>query len=464
MLMNTYTRLSLCAAVVMVAACTPEVVAEPPGGGGNPAVGGGAGVGGSGGSGQGGSGRCLEVSGPPPATPSEGVAYYSGYDAGYMAGVRRWPGDMQDGLASSQNYYNGMDVRPDGLRFALSTQDNDSGGDYRIDALDAGADPLERVLVSGLDERATEVTYDPGGSWIAWIAYQLGGGQLWATQLCDGMPVAVSPVDVPVVRYAWAAAPAKRVAYQTAGGDIFVRDIDDPGAVPIAIAPGTAHQPRPLQFDAEGRVYFVTTMGGSGETRLYRASADGLTVEPVPGAQGFTHASGPADIGAIGMSADGDQLAFAVDSPDEGVDQVHVLDLSSDVATPVTSIAAGAAAGPDDSSPIAWSPDGTRLAVAADWPATTATPIAGVWVIPTSGAGAVRIFAATAQNELIDVEAVAFASNSARLFVHGNVSFNGLNPALLTTADLSTSDQDVADAKIYNSPEDRADFHFVVLP
>ncbi len=473
--------MTLVSAFFFTTACDSETTGGA-GGSGTVSVGGGAATGGSGGSGAaggaggagggtggGGGTACIEMSGPAPTTPTDGVAYYSGYDAGYTLYKTLFPPGMREVIPTPQPYLTGMAVRPDGLRLAVGTREIDNGGERRIDFIDPG-DPTNAVtLIGNLSEDVRDLAYDPTGRWLAFTARAGTNRTLWVSDVC-GTPQVVLDVGADITQFAWAKTPVGALAYQsnTANRDLYTLLASDPGATPVAIAAGEEIADRVPQFDDQGRVYFVTKMGGAGEERLYRASMDGVTVEQVPGTDGFTNLLGAADIGAIGMSVDGTSIAFAVDAPDDNLFQIRTLDLSGTTAVLVTDAIAAVATlgpqGPDPLLPIMWSANGQHLAVKANW--RTGVPnaaIDGAFVVPTDESGQLRLFV-TGQTGLLRVTELQFSSTSARLFVAGIYAGNGAVPALLGTVDLTTEDQPQDNAKFHQSPEDGADFHMDVIP
>jgi hypothetical protein len=315
----------------------------------------------------------------------------------------------------------------------------------------AGGTPL-RTLALG---RVGDMAFSPDGRFLA---YRSSDDDLFVVSTCGGAAETVAPS---VTSYAWAPevdSGAAHLVYRTEAGHLFVADAASATLTSIDLTPtATATQQVMVDvpvFDATSRVYFRGDLDVDDEVRLYRVALDGANREQVPGTDGFTHASGNADIGAFDISADGMQLAFAVDAPTENLFQVYTLDLSGDTAMPLTDVASGATPntprGPDGHEPayfwsphrtIMWSPDATHLAIVADWPLGPEDDDDEFrpFVVPTTGGAPVRLFTGTGFRT-VDV---AFSSSSTRVYVIGGDL--PPEPNLYSTGDFTTADQDLGD-------------------
>ncbi|PIE05610.1 MAG: hypothetical protein CSA75_03850, partial [Sorangium cellulosum] len=71
-----------------------------------------------------------------------------------------------------------------------------------------------------------------------------------------------------------------------------------------------------VAWASNGQVVFRANHEMGGVWAMYRAAADGSSVEVIEGAS-LTNVSGAATIGSFGVSADGNSLAFSANSPVE---------------------------------------------------------------------------------------------------------------------------------------------------
>jgi Tol biopolymer transport system component len=216
-----------------------------------------------------------------------------------------------------------------------------------------------------------------------------------------------------------------------------------------------------VDFDAAGRAYFVFE-ASDGSFTLYRVDDDGMNLEAVPGTN-LMNGDGAASVVSFGINDDGDQVAFAADSPQAGVFEVWVVGTAQMTAERVSDVSPSVLSdtGPVATHPIVWSPDGTQLAVISDWIVGGSVSADNwVWLVPsTTPAGGTRILGPDANNNAQDATGVDFSADGTRLFVLGDLVTNN-DDELYQTDDLTTADQDPSAALLQGAPAngDVADF------
>jgi hypothetical protein len=440
------------------------------GGGGTGGTGGG-GTGGGGTGGMGGAGGGGMGGGGAPPILSEKVYFWGDVqtDAVHQAGSVEYPGPTTtlfalDALMTGNDIAS-VAVSPDGTQIAVAGRDM-MGGTYAINlyAADGTGTAVNLVTGGGPSVDFDLLAFSPDGAWLGYRADASvnDGYELWVVPTAGGTAKRVSQqinaAAQDVTTFAWqpdVSGNMKYIAYQ---GDCVTDGIFGEFTVEI-----TANLPAPVnvtpaatnamavgsgvpQFDATGRVYFRGDLDVDNLFRIYRANIDGTMMMQVPGTA-LMNGSGEASVGSLGMSPSRTRLAFGCDSPTSTNYQVHVLDLATNMAVPVSNVAMAITTnsniGPDFATPIAWSPDETRLAARADWPLNgdSNNDDWSAYVFPSSGnPGGVRLFHVP-QGTNQDVETLVFTRNSARLFVRGDLVVNNDN-ILVSTTDFTSADQD----------------------
>ncbi|MCA9622276.1 MAG: hypothetical protein KC731_24800, partial [Myxococcales bacterium] len=294
----------------------------------------------------------------------------------------------------------------------------------------------------------------------------LGANELWVVPAAGGAAKAVSPSFATsnaqdVATFAWAPDVAVGMAYIA-----YIADPDVDSAFALYVADAAATTPTPVNvtpevtdpnmdvadaqvpvFDCRGAVYFRGDFEVNDEFRLYRADIDGMNRIQVPGTM-LTNGGGNASVGPVAVSPDGGQIAFAADSPDVDLYQVFTMSLSDNtptVASAVQTTADGNLRGPSFfGDALAYSPDGTKLAVVADWEITTGVEADNdfnLFLLDLMGvAGGTRLIAVTSANNQ-DVNEINWARDGSRIFVMGDLVDNN-DTEVYSTSDLATADQD----------------------
>ena len=190
-------------------------------------------------------------------------------------------------------------------------------------------------------------------------------------------------------------------------------------------------------FDNAGHVFFRAKLADAGQFILYRANVDG-TARAV---QTFAPARGDAsvaDFGAFATTPDGTKMVFAVDAPTLGTYQLYSVTLATP--TPVKMTAAtNAGTEPAFNIPLMISPDGTKVAFAADFESNGDFE---PHVAKLDGTSDTRLVTVAVING--DTEALAWTRDGTGLYCQGDLVTN--NETRLFRLDAATADQTLTSA------------------
>lgn len=375
---------------------------------------------------------------------------------------------------------NDIALSQNGSRLAVSG--TDASGKPVINVYDAAGGGAATTIATGANTGFGKLAFSPDGKLVAFIGdlNTSGSNELYvAAADGSGSPKRISPPTTAstsdLFAFAWAP-DSKHVAFT---GDLVTDKVNG-----LWTVDATAATPAPVQivkqselntnqgvddllaFDSQSRLYFTSDFETDNLFRLYRANLDGSGRERVPGT-GLTNGSGsPASVGSFGISPDGTKLAFSEDSPTANLYQVYVLDLTKTTAKEVSNIpdaAQSTSRGPSFFDPIVWSPDGSQLAVIADWPLSGSDPdnAFSAFIVPASGtAGETRVFHASAAN---NVQELAFTADGSFLILRGDLVTDTDN-TIFATSDFTTADQDPSSLQLDSPPTSGDVFGFVVAP
>ena len=170
-------------------------------------------------------------------------------------------------------------------------------------------------------------------------------------------------------------------------------------------------------FDNAGHVFFRAKLADAGQFTLYRANVDGTA----RAAQTFAPTRGDAsvaDFGAFATTPDGTKMVFAVDAPTLGTYQLYSVTLATP--TPVKMTAAtNAGTEPAFNIPLMISPDGTKVAFAADFESNGDFE---PHVAKLDGTGDIRLADVTVMST--DTEALTWTRDGAAVYCQGDLLVN----------------------------------------
>lgn len=180
-------------------------------------------------------------------------------------------------------------------------------------------------------------------------------------------------------------------------------------SVPAAPTTGVTGVVAAFEWTAAGRVIFKGMLGSDTGYRLYGVDATGANLGVLPGFPAL-----PAQLGALGVSADGTMVAYSADATVADAYEIYTMPVDGSSA-PVrrTSGTVVAGRGPSFFNPIYWSPDGTKLAFIADYAVDTQYE---PYVVPASGGTELRLVnIGGSANAGQDADSLAWSLDSTQL-------------------------------------------------
>lgn len=349
---------------------------------------------------------------------------------------------------------------PDGTQLAVAIEHDGGTSTLYVMNVDGTGTPIPIVDLGDALFEFSNLAWSPDGTQLAYIADgPVNGARRVYSAPADGSAVPVltsqdpksANQDANIV--AWA--DNTHVVYRgdlvaDAVDNFYVSDITDSPIVPVALVPenlvSDGQEVRDQPGFAGARVYFQSDHEGT--FRLYSVDLDGQNLAEESTTSVLMNGAGQAEVGTFQISPDGSQIAFSADAPTQSLYQIYVADIGG-VATLQSNVtvdppAKGDSSGPLFSHTLAWSPDGSQLAVAADWAVNAGdldNDTAG-FLVPASGpAGGVRIWVPPAGSTQ-DVTLMRFTSDSSTLICLGDLR-NNSNSEVYVTTDFTTPDQDV---------------------
>jgi hypothetical protein len=305
-----------------------------------------------------------------------------------------------------------------------------------------GTSPIVVVQGGVANVEITSVALSPDGTKVAFTmdsAAVDGGLDLYvATTTAGATPVLVSPGRGVAV------APALDVFTQVEWSRdskyvAFAGDLTDDGFDQVYVTDTSAATPTPVVvltraditaatgargargrvlFDAANNLYFRARVAEGGQFAIYKSDVAGTKAAIALPARG--DASTP-DAGAFGITPDGLKLVFSADAPTLGIYDLHVATTANLAATTkITSIAAiaNATLNAQFSGALAFSPDGLKVALAANFLSggdNTFEP----FVVALDGSATTRLVTVPA-NTNQDTEVVVWADNTT-VFAQGDI-------------------------------------------
>lgn len=310
--------------------------------------------------------------------------------------------------------------------------------------------PAPLVESPSSSQRLDSLEFSPDGRWLAMLGdLEVVGAQSLYVVAVDGSSteprrVSRAPLGAEhdVVRFAWA-----KTSDETHARIAFIGDLEADGvngvyaadivegseAVPLldtgSLGAGVGVDAAGLGWDSQERVYFRSKHEGTASPRIYRSMPDGTSLERY-GASELTHGSGSARISSFALSPDGTSVAFTANAPSKQVYELYVASIDGDKASRIShfqvSPPKGGTRGPSTSADIAWSPNGKRLAVLADWEVSPGDPDDAFTAFVVSSNGLVGVRAiAPPPSAVLDLERVTFSRDSKRIYALGDLLHDG---------------------------------------
>jgi WD40 repeat protein len=198
-----------------------------------------------------------------------------------------------------------------------------------------------------------------------------------------------------------------------------------------------------VQRGSDGRIYFRSSHELTGKNSLYSCAADGTGVTKLTAAAVLSSMNVASDLTAFRMSRDGGSIAFTTNVGGNGLEQLYTMKLTDAAASQrsaFTQPMVGEYAGIFGAgvNPLAWSPDGSKVAVVGDWALIDGDNSAFV-LSATGTTSTTRILVPpTSMNQ--DVDGVWFSSDGQRLLVLGDLVINN-DTELYAITNLTAADQ-----------------------
>lgn len=356
------------------------------------------------------------IGSPVPATP---VALFPPGDIGQLGSV-----ESQDRAT--------YDISPVSQLVAFPAAIDTPGHVDLYTASTDGSGVTPHVIV-GPTANVGKARFSPNGQLIAFTADLdtdgLFGAYVVPADTPGAVPVRVSPADAPgdVDDVLWSRDSTSVLTTvdsdDTNAFELWITDVTVATPVPTLLVPrdsilATATPRgviRPI-VAASGRVLFRGRLEVDNIFRLHVVDLDG-NISVLQGSEITRADQSIADVGAVGSSPNGNQIAFAAD---EVLGTVDVWVLPIQGAAAATRLTTGLVApkgetiNPDQSQLLKWRPDGQAIAFIADY----ATPTKDEpFVVSLDGSGPRRLAIIGPADAAADAEAVAWSPDGAQLFV-----------------------------------------------
>lgn len=171
-----------------------------------------------------------------------------------------------------------------------------------------------------------------------------------------------------------------------------------------------------MAFDAAGAIYFRARVVTDGQYQLFTATTAGARTTFALPARGDTTAP---DASAFAISPDGTKLVFQADSPTAGTYNLFAQTVGQATVTNLTNLTAPGLA--QHTAPIWFSPDGTKVAVVAQYPAGARRE---PYVVNVDGSGTRRLAAVPANCISCDYNELQWTVDGAYLYAEGDPETN----------------------------------------
>jgi Tol biopolymer transport system component len=382
----------------------------------------------------------YEIGTPLPATPS----------------VTLPPGETGS-LSVFQSLNSGAyDISLDGNRIALPA-DIDVPGRFDLYVVSPDGSNLRRVVAVSDAADVAKARLSPDGQWIAFTA-DLETDGIFSAYIVPfnevkAEPTLVSPAGATddVDDIVWANNSESLLFtgdFTTAGRfELFIVDVTDSSPSPVSlVGPDRILSPaaqsgvlQPIQRRGNN-VLFRGRLAEDNAIRLYTVAASGAGVETVlPGSEIIRADKSVANVGAVGVSANGAQIAFAADETPRAVDVWVMPTDGSESPTRITTGLTPPEAGIIDPAqqPLRWSPDGQSVAFFADYVTINKNE---PFVAPVNGDGHYRVAAIGPEIADADTTALGWSPDSTQLYMVADHLVN--NQADLFVLDPALTDQE----------------------
>lgn len=341
-------------------------------------------------------------------------------------------------LATFQSVRSGAyDVSSNGRRVALPAY-IDSPGRYDLWAGNVDGTEMIRVYTSSGFTQVSKARFSPDGALIAFLADIDVNGVFAAyvvdSTVPDATPLRVSPVDSAddVDDLVWSSDSRFIMVTgdftEASRFELYVTDVTASSPTPVRLVSRTDIQTTDLAtagvlqpiLERDGQVLFKGRLAADNAVRLHRVPLAGgpITVLPqseIPRVGG----EGIADYGSIGVSPDGNQVAFSADET-PGLYDLWAMPVSG--SEPPTRLTTGLVApeppaeiNPAFNQPLRWSPDGQQIAFTADYVTDDKND---AFVAPLDGSGQRRVLeAGGGADPGADVESLGWSPDGTQLYM-----------------------------------------------
>ncbi len=412
----------------------------------------------------------------------ESICYFGDFDVDDVQEVAcmAWPGAIRSKV-DLQGLTGGYRIdsiarSPDGQRIAVSGRlSASSPARLVVYPLDGSGPPVVVATAPAADRTISRPAFSLSGSAVAFLAdFDVAGAMaLYVASSYGGAARRITPLPanaaLDVVDFAWSRGAGSRTWLAYVGDleqeGVFALWAADTSVSPVvstplvttaALAPDRGVRPG-IEWDLSGRVYYMTNLLDSNVWRVHSSDTAATSQHVVTD---IVNADGQVSTYSLGVSRNGDRLAFAAEGPAAGASQVFVQQLGSALPSPLQVSSATAlptstgVAGPAFGLPIVWNASDTAIACASDWAIGSGdTPnVFSAWTLSPAEAGPGSRILGMPQSVDQNVRQLAFSRSGSRLFVRGDLISDGVFE-LFSTDDLQTAGQDPTACRVEDVPD-----------
>jgi Tol biopolymer transport system component len=344
---------------------------------------------------------------------------------------------------------------PDGSRFAVAGRMSANDTTVYEFLVDGSSAPTQ-ILEFG--EVIESMKYSPDGEYLAFAD---DDDDLFVGTAGSASLTAESVNSATVTSYVWLPDSSGLVYVTTdSGGDLVYSEL-------TALASPTTlvdnHVADRVEVADDGTIYYLYDPSTAGvQQHLYAVTTAGDDAEEVAltlvDTEGDSVAFDDASVvNHFALSPDSSQIVVSTDAASEDNFQLYVKTLgTNDAASMVsnvdpTSSPASGQLGPEEDSLLIWSPDGSQIAVGADWPIGADDEARTLWLMSSSSADDTRRVLGNPENDLYEVLDAAWAPSGTRLVVYGDLEDNN-QASVYVLSDLTAADQAPQDVRVSDEP------------